>query len=138
MNDYVSAHEDEGPQRYCRQLVVVKHTRRYNFEQVEILETARGAQWRYPETPLQCKKAARINSLLTLQQGGGGQQDMGTSGTERILRLLADQREGHREGCKVAHFSREYIQQGPIEGKEENVEYANIGQVTAIHKTMVI
>ena len=53
-----------------RQLVVVEPKALYDMETGAELVIARGAQWWYPGTPLQCKAVSCSKVLLILKQGG--------------------------------------------------------------------
>ena len=59
-----------GPQSRDRQLVVLVIPRQpYDMELGAELETARGVQWWYSGTPLQCKVVDRTKTAMTIQQG---------------------------------------------------------------------
>ena len=81
----------KGVQPQDRQLVVVEPTASYDVELGTELRVARGTQWWYPGTPLQCKVVNRSKALLTLKRGGVVARiyAVNTSDRER-MRMLRD------------------------------------------------
>ena len=80
----------KGAQPQDRQLVVVEPKALYDMEAGAELGIARGAQWWYPGTPLQCKVVNRSKVPLTLIQGGVVARiyAVNTSDKERMRMLL--------------------------------------------------
>ena len=81
----------KGVQPQDRQLVVVKPNKPYDMELGAEMGVARGTQWWYPGTPLQCKVVNRSKAPLTLKRGGVVARiyAVNTSGKER-MRMLCD------------------------------------------------
>ena len=81
----------KGVQPQDRQLVVVEPNKSYDMELGAEMGVARGAQWWYPGTPLQCKVVNRSKASLTLKRGRVVARiyAVNTSDKER-MRMLCD------------------------------------------------